>query len=203
MELIIVRHGQTEANRKGAFQGWIDLSLSEHGLKQIEWLRDELKGQEFDQIYVSPLKRTLQTAQIIREGLKNPPELVKIDALKEMNFGKWDGLCSDEIEKKYPADYKKWLNDWQTMVIPDGESAEKMFKRVVEWIDELLKKSDPNDKVMIVSHQGVILQIIAHLLGLDLSGCWHFKVEPGSMSVIEIKGDFPILSLLNHAKKEV
>ncbi|MCK4261321.1 MAG: alpha-ribazole phosphatase [Halanaerobiales bacterium] len=198
MELILIRHGQTEANRRGAFQGWLDLSLSAQGQKQVKCLKNELADYKIDKIYVSPLKRAVETAQIIREGLKNPPELLKMEDLKEMNFGDWDGLCSDEIETNYPEEYLRWQKDWQRVVIPGGESAEKMYERVTNWVDECLTQAKPNEKILLISHQGVILQIISYLLGMNLADCWHFRVDPGSMSVIQIKSDFPILTLLNY-----
>ncbi|AZR74646.1 alpha-ribazole phosphatase [Anoxybacter fermentans] len=198
MELILVRHGHTEANHKRVFQGWLDLSLSEKGRKQAIRLREELKNYQFEKIYVSPLKRALETAEIIKEGLKTPSEIVKAGALKEMNFGFWEGLSSDEIQARYPEDFQNWLKNWQRVRVPGGESAIQMFERVRNWVDKILKKHDEDTTLLIVSHEGVILQMIAYLLGFDLASSWHFRVDPGSLSVIEIIQGFSILIKLNH-----
>lgn len=198
MELYLIRHGETEANEKRLFQGWLDFSLNQSGRDQVFSLRNSLEGKIFLKIFSSPLKRASETAEIISTGLIQSPEIELVDELKECNFGIWEGLRSEEIQEKYPDVYQSWLDNWQDTVIPEGESAIKMFERVNSWLDPVIKNHLTDDKIMIVTHEGVILQIITYLLGFELSQCWRFRVLPGSLSIIKILSGFAVLSKLNH-----
>ena len=88
MELIFVRHGETDSNKKKTFLGWTDAELNDEGIRQACKLGEELKRITFDGIYSSSLKRASKTAEIINEKLNM--EIVYSDNLKERNFGIWD-----------------------------------------------------------------------------------------------------------------
>lgn len=213
LKIYLVRHGQTEANARRIFQGWLDLPLTENGRTQAHWVGDRLAQVELDRIYTSPLKRALETAQIIGQVLEasKRPEIILEAALKEMNFGRFDGLSSAELEARYPREYRRWQEDWVDSAPPGGERARDMFQRVCTWFDDLTQEGgDPNNpyrpanviassqNILIVTHEGVILQILAHILGLDLAHCWRLRVEPGSLTEVQINHGYAVLTRLNH-----
>ena len=200
MKLFLVRHGKKETNKKCQFQGRLDISLNLQGKEEIICLREELKKYRFEKIYISPLKRTMETAKIISKGLDYSSALVEEMSLMEMDFGDWEGLTVDEIKNRFPVDYQCWIDDWQTTCIPGGESAEEMFEKICSWITDLQAKHGEEDEILIVTHKGVILQIIAYLLELPLRDIWHFQVDTGSLSIVEIKQGFGILKKLNYKR---
>ena len=209
MKLFLVRHGETDANKNRVFQGWLDLPLNATGQKQARDVRDILQQMRFAGIFASPLQRTMETATIIQEGLQCQANIFPENALKEMNFGLWDGLSSKDIEQSDGVRFREWLTDWEKIAPPAGESAEEMYQRVSAWLgwlkgEDMQKTASgkaenaENTSYLIVTHEGVILQILAHLLGLNLSAIWHFRVQPGSISEIQFTNDYAVLTRLNY-----
>lgn len=198
MKIWLVRHGETDANARKVFQGWLDLPLNTTGEHQARWVRDTLRGQSFERIYSSPLQRAKATAEIIACGLRESVPVLSVDELKEMHFGRWEGLSSAEIALRDPEHYQRWLDHWETVAPPEGESATDMFQRVCRWFDWLCSQEKADTQLLIVSHEGVILQILAHLLGKGLAGCWQMRVDPGSISQVDIHDGFAVITKLNH-----
>lgn len=211
MKIYLVRHGQTDANAKRIFQGWLDLPLNDTGRSQVQWVGDRLAQIQFDRIYTSPLQRALETTRIITAVSLAPtkPEIIIELALKEMNFGSFDGLSSAEIEARFPEEYCQWQEDWVNIAPPEGEKAVGMFSRVCTWFEHLTQseeekvsanQSDSSENILIVTHEGVILQILAHILGLGLSQCWRLRVEPGSITEVQIIHGYSVLTRLNQTE---
>lgn len=195
LELILVRHGETDSNIRGSYLGWTDIALNETGIRQVQLLRDRLKGFNVDKIYASPLKRALQTAEIVNEnyGL----DIVSVDGLKERNFGIWDDLTIDEMTKNYPTEYNDWVNDWIKYRIKDGESALEAYERTATFVDELIKRND-DGVFMLVTHLGTIRFILAHLLDLGIENSWRFRVNNATITKIEINDGYSVLTMLNN-----
>ena len=89
--VLLIRHGETEWNLLGKFQGCTDIALSQDGIKQAEALRDRLKG-DFDYIYSSPLMRANETAKILASEYNKEVEVVQ--DIREINFGEWEGVVA-------------------------------------------------------------------------------------------------------------
>ncbi len=106
LELIFVRHGETESNKRGTFCGWTDIELNEAGIRQAEAAAVKLAAVVPDAVYYSPLVRTLQTAEIINRnyGLG----LIPCESLKERNFGIWEDMTYSEICTRYPGEKQEW-----------------------------------------------------------------------------------------------
>lgn len=197
MELYLIRHGETAANQKKVFQGWLDLPLNQTGQNQAIWLAERLQNLQFSKIYYSPLLRAEQTAELIREKIKISLEMAAEPALKEINFGQWEGMSSQKIQETSPDKYQNWLADWQRYTLPEGESCQEMYQRVTSWLSKAIETHLQNEKLLIVTHEGVILQMISYLLQIGLERCWHFRVEPGSLTIIKQTDGFATLTKLN------
>lgn len=192
--LYIVRHGETELNRNKVYQGWIDSKLTEEGKKQCGELRNKLKGIAFDVVITSPLRRAVDSAEIIIGS--ESKELILCDGFKELNFGQWDAMNYKDIEKAYPEEWKLWSEDWVNYTIPGGENFNMFYERVRISLFEILHKY--RDKtVLLVAHEGTLKIITILLLKLNLEHYWNFKFHFGSYGWFEITDDFAVIRNLN------
>lgn len=136
-DIYLIRHGETEWNAQGRFQGKLDSRLTETGVKQAEAIGRRLAGLglQFDAFIVSPLGRTRQTATIVA-GLAHLPAAQWDDRLAEVSLGTWDGLTHFDIDAQWPG-----LLDGSTpfdwfFKSPDGESYDAVFQRAKCWLEE-------------------------------------------------------------------
>ncbi len=194
LELILVRHGETDSNKKGTYLGWTDVELNEQGLRQARGARDRLEGTRVDEIYCSPLKRAVKTAEIINENLN--VRLRLSDALKERNFGIWDDLTYNEIIKGFPEQHALWVSDHINYCVEGGESTIQAYGRITEFIDRLI--CNRQGTFMIVTHMGCVRKIISYLLGMKIEDSWRFSVDNCGISKIIINDEkYAYLTVLN------
>ena len=149
--ILLARHGETDWNREGRFQGHADPPLNETGRAQAAELAAELAGIRFAAVYSSPLRRALETAELVAATHGLDP--VAIDALREVDVGSWQGLTRAEIGVRFPEQLSRWLDDLQGW--EDGESYEAMGRRVVSALLELAAAHE-GERVLAVTHGGPI-----------------------------------------------
>ena len=148
--IYIVRHGQTEWNVLGKVQGKQDICLNEKGREQALLTKKYLDNKEIDLIIVSPLKRALETAEIINKD-RNIPMIVD-NRIKERDFGEFEGQEFTLLDTKPFWDY--YINE----EYKEAESVQEFFKRVYDFLDDIIiKYKDKN--VLIVAHGGVSLPV--------------------------------------------
>lgn len=168
-ELILVRHGETDWNVQGRFQGQSDPPLNEQGLAQAGKLTLELAGEKVGAVYTSDLQRARQTAEILARSLGAP---LRIDPrLREIHQGKWEGMVVEEIRRGYPQEFARRAADPLASVPPGGESVRRVQQRALEAAGEIVARH-PAEKVVIVSHGLVLALIRIHFLGLPASALW-------------------------------
>lgn len=146
----LVRHAESEGNRDKKLVGWLDLPLSERGLRQAEALRDALGNLTPERLWSSDLTRAVHTARIAF----GEPE--QVAAIREMDFGELDGLTFDRIPHEYLAPLMKF-GEFHP---PSGESMAIFRQRVFGFFDSL-----PVGEHVVVAHGGV-LRVVGELLGL-------------------------------------
>lgn len=140
--ILIARHGETDWNREGRWQGWADQPLNETGRFQARELAERLRTVPFDAVYSSDLARAHQTAEIVAEPHGVP---VVVDAeLREIDIGSWSGLTHDEIQERFPDGTR-----------PDGETPEQHSARVRAAI-ERIARANLDRRVLIVTHGGSV-----------------------------------------------
>ena len=146
-------HGVTKWNTDGKFLGCTDIDLSDEGILQAKLLKERLKG-NFDCIYVSPLKRALQTAEIISENTDIIPIIAK--DLREINFGEWEGLTLNQVEAKYNDELNAWKTDEVSADLVGGDLSLK--NAAIRSQKEILRiaKENVGKKVVIVAHEGIL-----------------------------------------------
>lgn len=195
MKLWLVRHGQTQANLDGLYSGISETSLTEKGILQAETVSNMLNNVAFDKVLCSELSRAQHTTQLILQQ-RNVP-VVTEPRLNEMNFGDWEMRHHRDLQHQDAENYAAWCNDWQNVVPKNGEGFQVFSRRVCEFATSL-SLLPKQENVLIVSHQGVLSLLIATLLNMPPASLWHFVIEQGAWSSIEIQDGFTTLRTLNN-----
>jgi len=189
-----VRHGITEFNSARRFAGYSDVELSATGYRQVERLRDRLVDDKIDAVYSSDLRRALVTAEVISS--KHKVDIATCPELREVNYGDVEGLTFDEIGHLYPEVAESIANFSLRLEFPGGESLEKFTERTSRFLDKL-KRHEPSQTILIVSHGGPLRVLVFCLLGIDLGHWRQFRFENASLSIVETHSQRAVLSLLN------
>lgn len=194
--LILVRHGETQANRERRFIGRHNDALTEVGQSQARQLAESISLLPVAAVYSSPLERAYHTAQPIaaRHGVDVQIE----DELRECNFGLWDGLNRSEIIARSPDDaqlFAAWQHD-TAITPPEGESMQAMRTRVCPAV-ERLRLAHVDQTIVLVSHVGPIKALLCEALAVPTSSLLRFFLDLASISIIDWQSALPIVRLIN------
>jgi probable phosphoglycerate mutase len=160
--LLLARHGETDWNREGRFQGQSDPPLNDLGRAQARALADRLARVPLAAVYASPLRRAYETAELAAAPHGLPVR--SAPALREVDVGSWSGLTRREAEERFPAGYRRWLaygEGWD-----DGETYAELAARVVPALLALAAAHD-GLPVLAVTHGGPIRAAVAHAEAID------------------------------------
>jgi broad specificity phosphatase PhoE len=189
--LLLVRHGVTDWNREGRFQGQLDPPLSDEGRVEAALLAQRLveSGERPSHIVSSPLSRALTTAEVIAStlGRLDAPVLTADVRLVEIGQGEWQGRTHDELVVHDADRYAAWRDRGGEESPPGGEAIEVVAARASAALAELLGR-DPWP-VCVVSHGGLIRLMARELLGLAARQAWALDVDNASLSVLIRSGD--------------
>jgi probable phosphoglycerate mutase len=197
MRLIIIRHGESEWNRIGRYQGQADAPLSELGMQQAEALASRLRNEPFDAIYTSPLQRAAKTGAAVARYHPEVPFIVE-PALLEIHHGDWQGLMIDEVKERFADGLNEWRAHPTRAQMPNGESFSNILKRVLDF-KERLQTQHPNGIVLISTHDVVVKILVADALGMNMDRINRIWVTNASISAIEYGDDLPYLVSLSEA----
>ncbi len=165
-QLILIRHGQTQWNLEGRWQGQADPSLNEFGRAQAQRTALELRTAGLNYLYSSDLRRAMETAQII--GTQLGITVLSDARLREINIGRWQGMLSTDIEAQYPEEFARWHKSPLTTRPPDGEDLQALAGRVLEAISEI-ERRHPGQRIGIVAHELPIAVALAHARNMELA----------------------------------
>ena len=194
LHIFLIRHGRTEWNKKKIFRGHIDIPLDEVGRNQADATGSFLRNINLTVIYSSPLKRALETAQIIKKYQNNSVEIVPYPGFLDLNYGEWEGKTYEKVKRSYPELYQMWEKEPNRVKIPKGETLWEAKRRSWQALREVISKHQ--GYVGIVSHRVINKLIICSILGIDESGFWKIKQDPCCINIIEChNGRFTILRL--------
>ena len=192
--VILIRHGETEWNAFGKFQGQTDINLSEKGRNQAKKLAEFFPVENLDAIYSSDLSRAFETASFVAK--KFNLNVTKEPAFREMNFGLWEGLTYNEINEKWPEELKNFYTRPDLLKVPEGETFVKLQTRAVKRVYELVEKHR-GGAFAIFSHGGVLRTILADALEMPLKNIWRIKHENTSVSIVSY-GEAPFVECFNN-----
>ncbi|MGI9355445.1 MAG: histidine phosphatase family protein [Rhizobiaceae bacterium] len=173
--LYLVRHGQTDWNAHGRFQGQRDIPINVTGRGQArhngETLRRLLCDPEDYDYIASPLARARETMEIVRQTLGLPPRGYETDSrLKEVSYGAWEGYTTQEVKDLIPKDRRRRREDKFRFTPPQGESYAMLLDRVLAWLPYI------ECDTIVVAHGGVIRVLMHHLGGMDVEEAVNFIV---------------------------
>lgn len=193
-KLIIVRHGRTAWHAEGRYAGTEDVPLDDIGKAQAEQVARHLAEVELDHVYSSPLSRCSYVADVVArvKGMD-----VTIDErLREIDMGRWDGQLIKDIIANDGELLKKWTMDPGTVTMPGGESLGVVQERSMEWLADAVA-THPDGTILASSHGGPIRAMLAAVIGLPLKYAFRLSVDLASISIVNYKGKFSNLELLN------
>jgi broad specificity phosphatase PhoE len=167
----LARHGQSDWNAAGRWQGHADRPLTALGLRQAAELAEELAGVALDAVYSSDLRRARETAEAV--AAPRGQTVVLLTQLREVDVGSWSGLTRAEAKERFPQAFRRWADGGQGW--DDGETYEHMAERVVEAVRDLAE-GHAGGTLLVVSHGGPIRALHAVALGLDVSQ--HRRLAP-------------------------
>jgi alpha-ribazole phosphatase len=190
--LILIRHGEPDESLRGRCYGRLDAGLSPHGRRQLQQTSERLAGARMTAFYCSPRVRAVESAEILAAD-----QAVTIrDDLRELDFGRVEGLTYLEIAERFPLLFAQWMAAPTTVTFPEGEPFIDMAARVRAAIAEI-RAAHPGGSVAIVSHGGVNRIAIADALGLPLEHIFTIDQGYAGMNVIDYFGETPLVRLIN------
>lgn len=148
-QFCLVRHGQTDWNLEGRYQGQSDVPLNQHGLAQAVSLAERLAGEVFSAVYSSDLTRARQTAEPIARVLGLSIQIEP--RLREINQGEWEGVLVDDIKARYAELWSQRTVDPANVRPPGGETVAEVARRVFAALDDIARLF-PTERLLIVSH---------------------------------------------------
>lgn len=187
LRLLLVRHGETQWNQEGRFQGQIDVPLNENGKHQAYQAAQFLKDVSLDFAVSSPMLRPKETAEIILQE-HSGVTLELMEGLREISHGLWEGKLESEIWDNYSDLLNSWKVAPETVQMPEGENLQQVWERSKVALQEIVEKYyDPSQyrTVMLVAHDAINKAILCHLFELEAQHFWTFKQGNGSVSVID------------------
>ena len=179
VKLILARHGETTWNIEKIYRGRADVSLDEMGIKQAELLGKYLSNWGLEAIHSSPLRRALDTANIVARYQKINVHIT--EDLIDFDYGEWQSLPEQEVKRLYPTLHHEWRNNPHKVKMPGGESLEDVRRRALKVVRDVLARYQGS--VILVSHRVVNKVLICSLLGLGNPYFWNIKQDVGGITV--------------------
>lgn len=178
MDIYLIRHGETDYNKRKRLQGVTDIPLNAQGIWLARKTAEGLRDIAFDRIYSSPLIRARRTAEIIRGD--RPIEIIETDGLKEISFGDYEGLTVLDGEYNIPdpdfLDFFRAPERYRTP--PNGESIEHLRERTTTFLREIMNDPANEDGTFLMaSHGAAIRGILSGLKGLPIAKFWENGVH--------------------------
>ena len=197
IELVLIRHGSTKANEEHRYLGKTDEGLSQNGRRQLQQVKQTGRYPDVDVLYVSPMKRCLETADALYPGQKRQ----MISSWSEMDFGGFEGKNYEELSGD--TRYQAWIDSNGTLPFPEGESREDFVKRNAEGFADMMQdveaqlseREEKHIRIGAVVHGGTIMSVLSAFGDGDY---FDYQVKNGDGwrgSVVQTEDGFRIIDL--------
>lgn len=191
-ELTLIRHGETEWNLSGRWQGHADSPLSERGVAQAEALGKRMKPDDFDFFYSSDLGRAMHTSRLV--GKPSGWEAIPCEDLRERDLGVLEGLTTTEMLEREPEVYRSFRNEGSKYVPPGGESFEQFYERCASAVEQI-SAAHEGSKIGVIAHGGVLGAFFRYTMNIPLEAERNFVLLNCSLNRFEKKEkDWSLLS---------
>lgn len=184
MKILLARHGETQWNAEGRYQGQMDIPLSEIGLAQARKLGERLRDVPITRAVASPLARAKVTAELALEEHR-AAQLVFDPDLQEIAHGDWEGLLASEIRERDPELLRAWREAPETVQMPGGESLQQVLDRAWPALVRACEGLGADDTLLVVAHDAVNRVLLCQIMGLPLARLWSFRQAPTTVNLLE------------------
>ncbi|MFH1790377.1 MAG: histidine phosphatase family protein [Candidatus Omnitrophota bacterium] len=187
-KLILVKSGSTDWDKHDRFKGLVDVPANSEGMAFAGQAATELVSQGINAVYSGCLSRCYDVARVIADGTGIKAK--KVEALNALNHGLWQGLCLDEVKKRYRRQFGLWRSSPFSTKPPNGESMREAYDRVVSFIQKILDKHR-GGTVCIVSHSIILSLIKCHFTCRDVAEIWDVfqAMQPWEVICMEEDGN--------------
>jgi alpha-ribazole phosphatase len=194
----LVRHGQTEYNKARRYQGANDSPLTPYGHAQAQALAARLRRIPFDVAIVSPTGRTHATAAHILDERHVP--IVEDARWGETRHGRWEGHTYAEVRARYPEEVHERFGNALNGKPLGGESLAEVHARVSEGWNAILRERMAG-RILVVTHATPVQLIMCATAGLSPTLHWRWRVDLGSLTVLDVYGAGPIVRVVNEVPR--
>lgn len=177
-KIYLIRHGETESNRKGIFRGRLDIPLSQNGKEQAEDLKRYFENIPVNIVYTSPLQRAVETAETVFPG--HTP--LKEKWLNNLDLGEWSGMEKSLVKERFPEMWENWVKRPESIRFPGGERLDDVHQRSRLFFEKMIA-GEP-ETIAAVSHRSVVKVMIAAAVGVERNYYWRFHLDNASVSLL-------------------
>ena len=184
--IILLRHGETNFASQGIIQGHSDDAiLTDTGIHQIENASRMLASMKIDELYSSPLKRAVETTDIVRRCINITSDAVKYDnRLSEIDFVGWTGMSKEDVLKNDSQRFGLWRTSPIELEFDGYFPVKNLYSCIHMFCEPLLDPFSSRSTILISAHKGSILSIIVTLLGLSSSEHNFLHIDHGSLTIL-------------------
>lgn len=182
-KIYLIRHGETESNRKGVFRGRLDIPLSRNGREQAADLKRYFENIPIDVVYTSPLQRAVETAETVFPG--HTP--VKEKGLNNLDLGEWSGMEKRVVTERFPGMWEDWVKRPESIRFPGGERLDDVRQRSRLFFERIIDAEA--ETIAAVSHRSVVKVMIAAAVGVERNYYWRFHLDNASVSLLHYEND--------------
>ncbi len=186
MHILLVRHGETEWNRAGRYQGRTDIPLSSEGQNQVRRLGDRLRNIPISVAISSPLSRARATAEAILVGRDRAPSLETDAGLLEISHGEWEGKLAGEVERSHAELFGVWKSapGRHSPAGPGAETLGDVEARAWPVLERASHRLGADDTLLVTAHDAVNRVLLCRIIGLPLERVWSFRQSPAALNVL-------------------
>jgi len=164
-KIYLIRHGLTESNKNNIYAGWNEESLCQEGINALLEIGKKLKEFKIEKIYSSPIRRAIQTAEVLNSFLNKAVEIE--ENLKEMKMGPWEGLSEEVVAEKFPKEWRIWNLEPSELKLDGRETLKELHLRALEAVKKISNLSD-SLKILAVTHVALIRVLIIYYNNLSM-----------------------------------
>ncbi len=183
-EIYLMRHGLTESNIRKIYAGWSDECLSHEGVNALLEVGRNLKEFNIEKIFSSPIRRAVQTAEIINTFLNKKVEIET--NFIEMKMGPWEGLTEDEVAKEFPAEWQIWNSKPSKLKLDGRETLKELQLRTLKAIKKISNHS-VSSIILAVTHVSIIRSLIIYYNKLPMDDYRKIEVPNAAVYLLDNK----------------
>lgn len=183
VQIVLIRPGSTDYDEQGRIQGTLDIPLNEHGEAEVQRIIQDIRTLGVATIYCAPCQSTCQTGEAIAEALG--AKLKKLDTLRNIDHGLWQGMLIEEVKRKQPTVYRQWQEQPEIICPPEGEMLSKAQERVHAALTKILRKHKQGTVALVVP-EPLASVVHSYLAQSEIGDLWRGGSVCGKWEVLSL-----------------